>query len=95
MILLFPVMIAAIGLSFWAFFRFSPAGMANFNRTAVLICAGMAVYQFWSIRRELAGTPDAGWWPVAASLRAAFFAVVFLGVLTSARFLWLRLLRRQ
>jgi hypothetical protein len=91
MLLALPVLAAVLAFSFWAFFRYSPKGAANFNRTTVVLCIAMTLYEFWRMRTELAGTPDAGWWPVVASLRASFFVVVFLAVMTLARFMLRRL----
>ena len=90
MILAFPVLIAVVGLTFWAFYRFSPKGAATFNRITLVLCIGLTVYEFWRIHRELQGTPDAGWWPVVASLRSVFFIVVLLGTMTLIRIVLFR-----
>ena len=92
MLLAFPVLVAGLWLSCWAFYRFSPEGarVANFNRAVVTGCVLLVLYEFLHMHRELQGTSDESWWPVVASIRAAFFTVVLFVIAGLARLVLFR-----
>ena len=73
MIVALAIFLPVLGASFWAYFRFRPAGVeasrlrlfdVSVVGSAALLCVAVAAY----LRNDMAGGPDSAWWPVVAAI---------------------------
>lgn len=73
MIAAFAILLPVLGASLWAYFRFRPAEVevsrlrlfdVSVVGSTVALCVAVAAY----LRNDMAGGPDAAWWPVVAAI---------------------------
>lgn len=83
MLVALPVLICVLAGSAALFLRLSPAGgsrraVARFNGAALSACVLACGAIPLRVRGFMAGTADAGWWPVVGTMYSEAFVPVFL-----------------
>lgn len=75
MIMALLILVPVVGVTAWAFFRFSPAHaerrrVLQFNVVSVIVA--LAIAGAWTVRTYLVMSPtvDSAWWPVISVLGA-------------------------
>lgn len=85
MIMALLILVPVVGVTAWAFFRFSPAHVGRrrvlqFNVVSVVVA--LAIAGAWTVRTYLVMSPtvDSAWWPVLGALVAIPLVLVLAAI---------------